>query len=122
MATPINIVRDLIVDDITRIPYFINTKSESSKNVWSYLQFILRALSKLTNENVLSDKKVQDYNDQIQECIELILLTLDNDELEIEISYYILSRIERYEAKALELELYEVCANFTKFKKLYQTI
>lgn len=116
---PIEQVRNLITKDLGQLPYFINTSSELSKNTWSYLKFILRIISKLTNDRVLSDTKVSEYNSDVQEAITLMIDGLSDDSYIVDISVYLSACMECYENKALELELYEVCENFKKFKILY---
>jgi len=115
-------LRSHFYDDLKNIPYFIDTRSNRHKNIWSILQIVIRIISRLSNEQILTDKKIQTYIDQTNECVVLILNSIDDPELEIEISHYILTLLEKYEQMALDMELYEVCSNISRYKKLYTLI
>ena len=119
---PIDKLRQVMIKDIKSIPYFIETTLSSHADIWASLQLIIRIISKMTTESILTDRRVGVYHDQVQECIEYILDIADSDLLEMEISLFLDKRLETYESKALELELYEVCSNLQKFRKLYESV
>jgi hypothetical protein len=113
-------LRKLFLNDLRKIPYFINTKSAKHKAIFDYLQIIIRVLSRLSNESVLSQRTIKEYNDQTEECIRQMLeLAKDDEILELELSWYILDLLDKYEQRALELELYEVCENIKRYKTIY---
>jgi hypothetical protein len=119
---PIDNLRTLMIKDIKSIPYFIDPTILGHADIWMSLQLIIRILSKMTTESILTDRRIQIYHDQIQDSINYILLNIDQDIMQMEVSYYIEKRLQEYEAKSLELELYEVCSNLQKFRKLYENV
>lgn len=113
-------LRRMFISDLTRIPYFIDTKSLKHKTIFEFLQIIIRIISRLSSPSILSERTIKLYNDQTEECItQMLELAKDDEILELELSWYILSLLEKYEEKALELELYEVCENIKRYKSIY---
>src|ERR1035437_3412697 len=109
--TNIEKLRRLITKDIETIPYFIDTKNIRGKHIWESLQLLLRIMSKLTNEKVLTDKKINDYIQMTADTSLVLVEAIDNDLLEIEISQYIMDRLDFYQEMSIELELFEVTQN-----------
>lgn len=117
---PLTEFRNLFIKDISMIPYFIDTKLPAHRQIWANLQSIIKVLSRLSNETILTEKQIKNYANQTEELINYILDDSGTyDILEIELSWYILQLLEQYEEKALELELYEQCENIKRYKKIY---
>lgn len=114
--TNIEYLRKIVVRDIKDIPYFIDTKRESHKNLWQSLQLALRIISKCMVEEFLSERKLGQYVSMMLDTLTNILNSIDSDLLEMEINFYIVKNIESYEKAALRLELFESCQNLAKFK------
>jgi hypothetical protein len=116
----LNKIRNFYAADIIKIPYFIDTKSPSHRNIWRDLQSITRILSKLIDKHILTDKQILEHKENVDYFMFHIFESEGiTDVLEVELSWYIISLIETYELKALDLELYEVCENLKRYKKIY---
>jgi hypothetical protein len=117
---PIEQLRREFIYDLQRVPYFIDGKVSFHKMIWENLQYLIRLMSRLTNETILPDHKINSILLETEVCLytihELNKKALITD---IELSYYILSLLEKYEDKAVDLELYEVCENILRYKTKY---
>lgn len=116
---PISSLRQLIIEDIKSIPYFIDPKKPNHYDIWILLQLVIRIISKTVDKCILEPILIKLINDQIRSCTDSILELVEEDIMEIEISAFISEKIDKYYDLSLELELYEVCENLKKLRKIY---
>jgi hypothetical protein len=112
----IEILRKEIVKDITEIPPFLDG---NHLDIWVEVQIILRLISKLTNEKVLTQTKIRIISEQVNSRVDLLLEISRDINIDIHISNYIDKCIKKYLNFAINNELYEICQNIKNFKKLY---
>lgn len=113
----INRIRKLYTLKASSIPNFIDTKNYLDKSVWEFMKSIYCIMSKLSVNTIVTNKRInevyieyKDYMDELERFCPYDMLLNVSDELYSTLEYT-LELCEDY-------ELYEMAANFKKFKDL----
>lgn len=114
--TPVEQLRRMIQEDMTELPDFINTLKASDRNIWVHLQSILKVISRLTNETILSEKKISEYKELLLDLRYNIEEYISDEDQEDDIDNFIIEKLYTYEAIALSQEMYEICENVRRFR------
>lgn len=115
MIEDLNRLRKEMVNDVTNIPDFIDTKTETGRAQWELIKYIIRVISKLTENRILPVSVIYQRNNEVSAAMDhLIEITTDNF-IFLLIFEMILNSIEKYIMRCLDMELYEVAENIRKF-------
>ena len=115
MIKSLNKLRKEMVSDVSTIPDFIDTYSEVGRDQWELIKYIIRVISKLTENRILSTYSIQQRSNEANEVVEHLLDITTDNYIFLLIFEMILDCLEKYTMRCLELELYEVAENIRKF-------
>ena len=117
----VSILRNLIVEDMTNIPDFINTFSEYDARMWESIQDILKTISRLTHEDKLSDRVINIHRLNILENVDYIFTICKDLRKMLDIKKFISSCLDTYigcSSSYDTTEGYYVAYNLTTLKTM----
>ena len=109
----------IIHKDASKIPPFINTKSDEHHTAYLVLSDLISYLSNLVQPRVLSDKELWKHLIEFEE-IALGFCMIESMPLFLTIEAYLSKRISLYESWAIEYDEFETAANLKKFYDMRQ--
>lgn len=106
-----NQISYLIDLEATVRPYFF------TPFIWKEVVVILQYYRILARGRILSQKYLEDIADRINVQINIIYENSISDEID-EVNNYIIDVLDYYIVKAEDIEIYEICSNFSKLKNI----
>ncbi|RYY51469.1 MAG: hypothetical protein EOO06_00255 [Chitinophagaceae bacterium] len=119
---PIEQLRNLVSKDASCVPEFIDNTISSDILIWFEMKVIFSAVKGLITDRFLPDISISNIKFKFdQSMAEIFAIDECSEQSAIEgyVAIYIHQRIEQYIELALDLECYEVAANFKKFIEKY---
>jgi hypothetical protein len=108
------LLRRMLENDISNIPFYLDTKKYSHRVIWDKYQMIIQHLSKLTDNKFIKERCIKGIVSDVNEQLDIIIL-LDSSDITLIIISDIIGKINDYIDQSLEYELYEISNNLTIF-------